>query len=130
MTMRAEDLTDALNALIERLPESDGGIGADIEDLVAQITVNGVESRPHVRTEVDVNAEQACSDMECSHTDGCPTKKMWACLGCSNEEPNDDGIVWYRSWEVSEAKHHVEYFAPCTPGCQHMPVNDAIKATS
>lgn len=123
MSIRAEELTDELNGLIEKLPESAKGddIGADLEELVARIGVEGLESRPHVRAEVDVNSEQACSDMECSHEDECPTVKMWACLGCSSnpDEPNDEGMVWYTRWEMAEWKHHADYFAPCTPGCLH-----------
>lgn len=118
--IRAEELIDELEGLRDSLDShvTHDDIYEALDNLRIRVQQEGVESEGHVRTIVDVMA-RACTDGECEHEGDCPVEQMSACMGCSNEEPNDEGIVWYTKWETAEWKHHADYFSPHTDACLH-----------
>jgi hypothetical protein len=129
MSLTPEGVVTELRELMDSLDDhvTPVDVYGRLEDLVEEIN-EGTIGRPHMRVNVEVNAEQQCTDQECSHEGGCPTREMIACLGCSQPEPDDDGMTWFTGWATAEAKHHVDYYVECTPECTHLPINDAIAA--
>lgn len=59
----------------------------------------------HVKS-IEDTLSWECVWGDCGHKDECPTVKRAVCLGCSDQEPNEDDFVTFQAWDEAVELGH------------------------